>query len=373
MFSKVNFFDGKDFQSWKVFLNDLCKDEPTGVLLLVAEETPFDFNQLQPLFKEIKTEVCGCIFPEVIYNGLRYKQGVIGCSFNAPVTVEVIKDLSKFDGKFSKNIISKNTESLLIFNDGWANNISLLIETLYEMCENEINFVGAGTGSIADKNRKSLFTCNDYFTGGAIIAAVDAFMSIGVEHGLQPVYEPFIATNIDKRILKTINWEPALEFYKKVVEKDSHKKMTKENFRELADSYIFGMLKYDNEIIPRCTIDIVDEESILLGSETPENSIMTIMKADIDKFIEAAGFAIKKAKTSFENKKKKSPAKALIIECITRTMFLSNRFDEQIKLISNKAGKDVLLFGVLSLGEIASTGDKFIELYNKTLVIGMSD
>ncbi len=41
------------------------------------------------------------------------------------------------------------------------------------------------------------------------------------------------------------------------------------------------------------------------------------------------------------------------------------------KIDANKAGSDVFLFGILSLGEIASTGDKYIELYNKTVVVGM--
>ena len=373
MFSKVKFFDGKDFQEWETFLNDLCEDNHTGILLFVAEETPFDYERIQPLLKKLKTEVCGCVFPEVIFDGLRYKQGVIGCTFNSSVTIEVIKNLSKFSGKFSKNIITENTESLLIFNDGWANNVSLLIETLYEISKKEITFIGAGTGSLSDMNRKSLFNCDDYFAGGAIVVAVEDFISLGVEHGLQPIFEPFIATDVDKRILKTINWEPALRFFKTVVEKDSGIKLTEDNFRELAESYTFGMLKYDNEIIPRCTLNIAEGESILLGSETPINSLMIIMKADANKFIEAAGFAIEKAKSVFENKMKKSPSKALIIECITRTSFLGDKFEDQIKYISKKAGKDILLFGVLSLGEIASTGDKFIELYNKTLVVGVGN
>ncbi len=372
MFQKIKFYNGQEPEGWQSFLKELSKDNAKGILLFVAEETPFNYKKIQPFLKKLKTEVCGCVFPEVIYNGLRYKQGIVGCAFKAPVMVEVIKNLSKFNGKFSKNIISKNTESLLIFNDGWANNISLLIETLYEIREKEITFIGAGTGSITDMNRKSLFTCDDYFSGGAIIAAVDDFMAIGVEHGLQPIFEPFIATDVDKRILKTINWEPALEFFKNVVEKDSGIKLTKENFRELADSYTFGMLKYDNEIIPRCVIDMANEDSILLGSEVSVNSMMTIMKAYPDKLIEVAGLATEKAKTDFENKTKKFSKNALIIECITRTLFLSYRFEDQIKHISKKAGKDVLLFGVLSLGETASTGDKFIELYNKTLVVGMS-
>ena len=76
---------------------------------------------------------------------------------------------------------------------------------------------------------------------------------------------------------------------------------------------------------------------------------------------------------SFENRKKTSPTIALIIDCITRALFLEDRFEDELKIIETKAGTGVLLFGFLSLGEIASKGDKYIELYNKTVVIGMGE
>jgi hypothetical protein len=105
----------------------------------------------------------------------------------------------------------------------------------------------------------------------------------------------------------------------------------------------------------------------------PENSVIVVTKGYPDKLIAAAGTATEQAKIAFESKMKTSPGKALIIDCLTRSLFLEDRFDDELKIIANKAGSDVFLFGVLSLGEIASTGDKYIELYNKTIVIGMEE
>ena len=53
-------------------------------------------------------------------------------------------------------------------------------------------------------------------------------------------------------------------------------------------------------------------------------------------------------------------------------MFLEDKFNDDLKIIETKAGSNVLTFGFLSLGEIASTGDKYNELHNKTVVVGMS-
>jgi len=111
--------------------------------------------------------------------------------------------------------------------------------------------------------------------------------------------------------------------------------------------------------------------SILLGSEISTNSMLMIMKGHPDKLIFAADQSTEQAKSSFESKKEMAPSKALVIDCITRALFLRDRFKDELEIIKSKAGKDVFLFGFLSLGEIASTGDKYIELHNKTIVIGM--
>lgn len=373
MFKNIKFFEGKEIKGWQSFLEELSKDNATAILLFVAEGTPFDYNKIQPLFKNMKILVWGGIFPEVLYNGSRYRQGVVGCAFRSLVSIKVIKNLNNFRGSFLEEFISKNTESLLILNDGWANNIPLFIETLYEISGKEMTFIGGGAGSLTEMDRPSLFTRNDFFAGGAIVAVVEDYITIGINHGWQPIYGPAIANDVEKQILKSINWEPAFKYYKKVVEKDAGIKLTEENFLDVARSYPLGILKYDEDIILRVPIEINKENSILLGSEMPKNSMLMIMKGYPEKLISAAGMAIEQAKTEFENKKKISPTKVLIIDCITRVLFLEERFADELEIIKAKAGAGVLIFGFLSLGEIASTGDKYIELHNKTIVIGMGE
>ena len=373
MFQKIKFYDGQEPEGWQPFLKELSKDNAKGVLLFVGEKTPFDYKQLQPILKTMDIEVWGGIFPEVIYNGSLHKQGVVGCAFQSPVSIKVIKDPSKFKGDFPEDFVSKNTQTLLIFTSAYTDNIPLLIETLYEKYFKEMTFIGGSAGSIINVDQPSLFTCDDIFAGGAIIAAVEDFMSVGINHGCQPVSEPAIAGSVDKNILRSINWEPAFEYYKRIVEQDAGVKLTTDDFLDVAKSYPLGILKYDTEIILRVPLSVGEENSLLFASEMPENSVLMVMKAYPDKLIEAAGIAAEQAKIAFESKMKKSPGKALIVDCLARALFLEDRINDELEIIANKAGSDVFLFGFLSLGEIASTGDKYIELYNKTIVIGMGE
>ena len=373
MFQKIKFYDGQEPEGWQPFLKELCKDHAKGILLFVGEETPFDYKQIQPLLKKMGVEVWGCIFPEVIYNGSLYKQGVVGCAFKSPVSIKVIKDLGKFKGDLSDDFVLKDTRTFLIFTDAYAGNIPLLIETLYEKNFKEIAFIGGAAGSIINMDQPSLFTCDDFFAGGAILAAVEGFLSVGINHGLRPISEPAIASSVDKNILKSINWEPAFEYYKRIVENDVGIRLIANGFLDVAKSYPLGMLKYDGEIILRVPIGVSEDNSLLFTSEIPENSVLVVTKAYPDKLIAAAGTAAEETRIAFESKKGRSPSKALIVECLARALFLDDRLNDELKVIASKAGKGIFTFGFLSLGEIASTGDKYIELYNKTIVIGMGE
>ena len=373
MFKKVEFFSGKELSGWQSFLKELSEGNTGGILLFVAEETPFDYPQIQPLLKQTKVEVWGGIFPEVIYDGSLHKQGVVGCALRSPVSIEVIKGLRNFKGDFPENLVSKNTQTLLILNDGFADNIPLLLETLYEISSQEMTFIGGGAGSLTNINQPSLFTGDDFFAGGAIIAALEDYLSVGIDHGWQPISDVAIVSRVDRRTLRSINWKPAFEYYRNIAEKDAGVELTADNFFEVARSYPLGMLKYDGEIVLRVALRVDAENNILLGSEMPENSMLVITKGDPERVIKAAGRAAEQARTAFETKKKTTPPNAIIIDCITRALFLENRFEDELRLIQSRAGSGVFLFGFLSLGEIASRGDKYIELYNKTAVIGMGE
>ena len=58
----------------------------------------------------------------------------------------------------------------------------------------------------------------------------------------------------------------------------------------------------------------------------------------------------------------------LLIDCISRGLFLGEGFIREIEAV--RAGNTPLI-GALTLGEIANDGKDYMELYNKTCVVGI--
>jgi hypothetical protein len=64
----------------------------------------------------------------------------------------------------------------------------------------------------------------------------------------------------------------------------------------------------------------------------------------------------------------------LVMDCVARSMFLEDDFKEEIRTIMKgfeSRNIHVVPEGVLSLGEIASREEGVLELFNKTIVIGV--
>ncbi|MCL6561039.1 MAG: FIST C-terminal domain-containing protein [Firmicutes bacterium] len=114
-----------------------------------------------------------------------------------------------------------------------------------------------------------------------------------------------------------------------------------------------------------------DEGGIALVGEIPENSVVIILEGDPESLISAAGEAAGQALARFREQTGSSGRGALVIDCISRVLYLGSDIDRELRTIRSNIPPDLPLFGFLSLGEIASAGDRYLEFYNKTTVVGI--
>ncbi|MGB6329238.1 MAG: FIST C-terminal domain-containing protein [Halarcobacter sp.] len=327
-------------------------------LLLVAEHCDFDYEEL----KSKKLACYGGIFPEIIYGEKHYNTGLIALELDfKPIFLNDI-DNAVLDAE----LINKY-DSLLVYVDGLSIHIDSFLVKLFEVTKEETKILGGGAGKLTLKQEPVIFTPSNIMKDSALIIPLKQKLSIGVNHGWEFLEGPFVATKSKKNTLYQINYKNAFDVYKKIVEEDSKMKINSDNFYKIAKSYPLGIVTYEKDMIVRAPITVKNNNLVLVG-EIPTNSVINILKGNKHQLIFAALEASKEA-TCKCNEDENSFA--IVVDCISRSLYLEEFFEKEIKQIIGQVPNPSKLIGTLSLGEIANESDSFITFYNNTCVVGI--
>jgi hypothetical protein len=170
-------------------------------------------------------------------------------------------------------------------------------------------------------------------------------------------------TETDLTDVLTINWEPAFDAYKRIVEAHSGRIFDETNFLDIAKSYPLGLMKIDGEMVVRDPIEA--EAGILHFFDTIENGrYICVLHGSIESLLEGAHVAKNQCVHNI-NHDKINEGYVFCIDCFSRVKFLEDIFVSELKVISG--GQTV--HGALTFGEIANVGDSFLEIYNKTVIV----
>jgi hypothetical protein len=158
-----------------------------------------------------------------------------------------------------------------------------------------------------------------------------------------------------------IDYRPAFEHYKKVIEENTTHRFDRENFFAISKYYPFGLEKLNGSIVVRDPIKASKNELICVA-DVPQNSITYILNGTQDKLIKAAKIAAEKIQHA------NAQMPVILFNCISLSLVLGDKLTNELNMIAEHLPKNACLIGVSSIGEIANTSG-FLEFYNKTVVI----
>jgi hypothetical protein len=353
------------------------KNRVRGILILACDQNGFTPAQLDPVLRGVPKPVFGGIFPAILSGRQKLERGTIVVGLTHEPRVHVVPGLSDtrvdYDDVLDsviEELESQATEfeTMFVFVDGYSTRISSLIDSVYNMFGVNLNYIGGGAGSINPEalNMEStpcLFCNQGLIKDSAVLAVTDIRSGLGVSHGWHKISGSYKVTGTIGNAIHTIDWEPAFEVYKQVVEQHSGKTIAQENFFDMAKCYPFGISRMGSEIIVRDPFT-VDGTALIVATEIPQESFIDILTGDIASLVNAARTAYASSIKTFKDGAEKT---IFVIDCISRVLFYGDEFDQEIEAV-NPDGFP--LIGVLSLGEIANCGNDYMELYNKTCVVG---
>lgn len=343
----------------------------SGLLILCGDDNGFSPHAIDPLLKKCIHPIAGGVFPGIIFDGELHKRGSLVVCLRDVVSIQTVEGLSNPGADYEEILDQQMPDSidvrtLILFVDGFATRVSSFIESLFNVFGLDFNYVGGGAGSLSMQRKPYLFTSDGMKEDCAILAFLETASGIGVCHGWQELSGPYQVTSADKNIISSIEWQPAFEFYRKVLKEKKGIETDCESFYHTAQHYPFGIARLVGEQVVRDPMQVGEGGSIICVGEIDEGAFITILQSNHDDLIRAAAESLQRGIRAFPQDKEADSG--FFVDCISRTLILGDQFSREIMAV--QAG-NLPFFGICSIGEIANSGADFLELYNKTSVMAV--
>lgn len=343
-----------------------------SLLVLACDGNGYAADAVDLVLKAQTLPVVGGIFPQIVLGARRMEKGHIVVGLGETMQVETIAGLSDAFDDFEDRLEAldvdfSRTRTVMVFVDGLSTRINNLVEDLFSVFGLEANYIGGGAGSLSLEQRPCLFTNEGLLKDCAVLAFSNLATGIGVSHGWQELEGPFEVTESDRNKIVSLDWQPAFEVYREMVEAHAGNVFATKNFFQVANSYPFGISRLAAEKIVRDPISLGPNQEIVCIGEVPEQSFVHILQGDPASLVAAAREALRRGRESFEGRPERRAV--FLVDCISRYLFLGEAFEEELKALS--IDSEIPSFGVLSLGEIANNRKDYLEFYNKTAVVAV--
>ncbi len=265
-----------------------------------------------------------------------------------------------------RDLMTEDLKYILVLSDGSLVNGSELVKGIQSAVSRNVPITGGLAGDGADFDY-TLVGLNEAPKQGRILAIGFYGDSLRVAHGSFGGWAPF---GLEKTVTKSaanelfeIDGKNALGIYKEYLGKYAS---------QLPGSALLFPLsiriKDGDEYLVRSILSIDDERSsMIFAGDLPEGSKVRFMKANIDRLVDAASIAANTSLTDFDSIE---PEIALLVSCLGRKLVLGGRVDEEVEAVAEVFGRQTVLGGYYSYGEISPIRQGgACELHNQTMTI----
>lgn len=267
----------------------------------------------------------------------------------------------------AKELSAPDLKAILLFGPGTQINGSALVRGIAGIVGKRVVICGglAGDGGAFQQT----FTLGRHGIDDHAVVAVGMYGDrLRIGHGSFGGWEPFgparRVTRSDGNILYELDGEPALAVYKRYL--GDHAK----GLPASGLLFPFAMLTDDHQANGLIrTILGVDEAagSLTLAGEVKQDGYLKLMHASTDKLVDGAENAAEAAAAMLEDG---TASLAVLVSCVGRKLVMGQRVDEEVEAVVDVLGKNTVLSGFYSYGEISPFAPEgACRLHNQTMTI----
>jgi hypothetical protein len=357
----------------ELFVEALADPGVRGIMVLSCDENGFGPSDLDGILSASTVPLFGGLFPGIIDGTRLLERGTIVLGLPVTPAIRVLRNLSGVSttrrSGFEAPAALQRAHTTFVFVDGTAGRIDALLEGILEAQGLESNYLGGGAGSLSMSRKPCLITNGGLLEDAAVVASLQLPSFLGVAHGFTVVSGPFEVTESEANRVYTLDWAPAFEVYREVVERLSGRSFAGEEFYALAKHYPFAIEKFGSESVVRDPVEAAPDGSLVCVGEVPRNSLLSIVSGDSESLIKAAGLAADHALKQCRDAG--GSGVMLFFDCVSRSLCLEESYRRELERVGGDGGTRTV--GALTLGEIANHGREYLDFHNKTAVVGILD
>lgn len=342
------------------FLTGVEIHQNEKLMIMVADNSSGDLPEMMDYLNSRGISFFGGIFPGLL-NGQNYEtSGWIAQKLDCVYSSLVLPYLMPM--RISPENFMNCTA--IIFADGLSPRLRDLIDTVYGKLGNTVRYIGGGAGFYNMQHKPCIFDNKGLYQDVVYICVIRSRLQLVVKHGWNKLEGPFVVEKSEGNILSQLDDENAFDLYRYVIENVEGLRLFKEDFFLFAKDHPFGILQEDTTVIVRDPISVNENNDIVLVADIPVGSKVYILKGDRDTLL-SSSLQIAQECAS----KATDEYVPLLFDCISRAMFLEDRFEEELQNIQAKMKHTVE--GALSIGEFASKRNGELVIHNKSTVLGL--
>lgn len=368
---------GATAEGCRRLVDDMVARGSRNVALLVAEGAPLELTGLVGALGGVKAEVTGAVFPALISQGVVSRDGAVALGFTGSAKRVVFRNLggssSDLENEMSRLYSSSKgarAHSVLLFLDAVAGSpyCGRFMETLQLYFHLSARYIGGGAGRSDLSSRPCLFTEGEILPGAAAVALrLDRDISLSYRHGWTRLAGPFFVSRAEDTRVLELDWRPAIEVYAEALREAGHEPGEAGlDYNRIAPIHPLGLLKMGELVVVRDLLTVSEERGLETFGRIPQHAVLSVLRGESESLLTAARQVAEEVR-SMKPSGSAAP-KAFVADCVTRETALGERFQEELDILTEVFGSDVV--GALTLGEVASGRDRFIDFLNKTIVVG---
>jgi hypothetical protein len=261
-----------------------------GVLALLPESEKDAVGMLQALFSRQSVPLVGAIFPALVAGEefrtggvwlLRFDQMPFAALYDglpqdpaaaAAAAGRIAEDLRRQVGD------TPDVTLFLLF-DALVPTIGTILDEFYLHLANRVHYLGANAGSETFQPMPCLFDSERIVGNGLLALLLKSHRGGILEHGYNAPEDMIYATSTEGNRIIHIDWRPAFEVYRELMQQQYGVEITRENFYSYGVHFPFGIVRANHSVLVRIPVALGEDGSLFCVGEVPPNSLLTLLEA----------------------------------------------------------------------------------------------